>query len=521
MRAWRCRWFALDFCDGRSEQIADQLSGDRSGYKSSSAASFAATWTGNLKEYCFAVSLELSGADQPVTKSDAFMSALPLRDGQMSHECQLNVSVFRAPLQNLGLRPVPPQSGPPVLKPRFASLDMRMTFVTPAPTINGFVFTAPVLLQRGATAARLLRMTVAAGLPQHLENTRAQLMTDPEHVDAANTPGEFSDALSVVGDAIGDLVTGIPAPIRKNAAQALARLCTAAVEYPISLIENATAEKRAESRARVRLIDASASQLADQLRTSPEYARAAATKFAQKIVRERVNVDRVAAIAVEELNVAPPSSATDESSEVAPISEDWLNAFESEAAQMSSEQMQLLFGKILAGEIRRPSSFSIKTLKMMSQLDNQAASLFRILCSLSVSIRVPQLGMVMDARVVSIGHAGSNSLQAYGLSFDALNVLQEYGLIISDLNSYMDYRMSIASGNKVPMSMSYCGEQWALVPKIAATPAQELRLEGVSFSRSGKELLSVVQIDPNEQYTAALKKYFDDRGYTMVIIGRP
>lgn len=69
-------------------------------------------------------------------------------------------------------------------------------------------------------------------------------------------------ALSSMSDTLGDLVTGIPAPVRKNAAKAFARLCTAAVEYPAALIENAIAERRAESRARVKLINTSANQIA-------------------------------------------------------------------------------------------------------------------------------------------------------------------------------------------------------------------------------------------------------------------
>ena len=119
---------------------------------------------------------------------------------------------------------------------------------------------------------------------------------------------------------------------------------------------------------------------------------------------------------------------SESSKEAAPISDDWLNAFETEAARMSSAQMQRLFGKILAGEIQRPSSFSIKTIKLMSQLDNQAAALFRQLCSLSVSIRIPNTQMIYDVRVASMGNAALNSLQQYGLTFDSLNVLQEYAL---------------------------------------------------------------------------------------------
>src|SRR6266404_4841979 len=211
-------------------------------------------------------------------------------------------------------------------------------------------------------------------------------------------------ALSAVGNTIGDLITGVPAPIRKNAFTAFARLCTAAVDYPVALIEGAVAERRAESKARVRLINASASQIARQMRTDPEYARAAANKFAHKIIRERVNVDQISAIAAANLKSEPLAIAHKKEPEAPPISEDWLNAFESEAAQMSSEQMQRLFGEILAGEIRRPASYSIKTIKLMAQLDNRAAALFSLLCSLSISSRVPDSSIILDARVVSMGN---------------------------------------------------------------------------------------------------------------------
>jgi hypothetical protein len=340
-----------------------------------------------------------------------------------------------------------------------------------------------------------------------------------EEPQGPDTEDGTGGALSTVGDALGDLVTGIPAPIRKNAIKALGRLFTAVVEYPVALLEGRAAEKRAETRARVRLINASAKQIAQQMQTDPEYARAAAAKFAQKIVRERVNLDRISEIAAQQLRSEQPGAASNVESEAPPISEDWLNAFENAAAQMSSEQMQRLFGKILAGEIRRPSSYSVKTVSLMAQLDNEAAALFRLLCSLSISWRVPAINRIMDARVVSMGNAGANSLQAYGLNFDALNILQEYGLIISDYNSYMDYQMAVAYEQKLVLPLIHQNTQWGLVPKGPPAARQEFRVHGVAFSRSGKELLRVIEIQPNETYTEALKHFLDQQGMTMTRLG--
>jgi hypothetical protein len=139
---------------------------------------------------------------------------------------------------------------------------------------------------------------------------------EPEATDSAG------GALSVVSDTLGDLITGVPGPIRKNAFTAFARLCTAAVDYPVALIEGAVAEQRAESKARVRLINASAAQIAKQMQTDPEYARAAASKFAHKIIRERVNLDQISEIAAADLKSEPRTTGNAEQPEASPISEE-------------------------------------------------------------------------------------------------------------------------------------------------------------------------------------------------------
>jgi hypothetical protein len=216
------------------------------------------------------------------------------------------------------------------------------------------------------------------------------------------------------------------------------------------------------------------------------YARAAAKKFGQKIVRERINLDQIAEIAAAELKSDQPTETNGQTE--SSIREDWLNAFDSEASQLSSEQMQMLFGKILAGEIRKPTSYSIKTVRLMAQLDNRAAALFKIFCSLSVSMRIPQSNIIIDARVVSMGDPGGNSLQSYGLGFDSLNILQEYGLVISNYNSQMDYRPCIVRDPRFGvLPFTYQDRPWVLLPKETPPAADhDFRVTGVALTQSGK-----------------------------------
>jgi hypothetical protein len=319
---------------------------------------------------------------------------------------------------------------------------------------------------------------------------------------------------------VTDIFTGtsIPAPIRKNAFKAFAQLCTAAIDLPVAYLEGIAAETRAQTEGRIKIISTSAEKIAEQINVDPEYARVAVRKYGQKIVRERVNLDQVSAIAAQQIQKDANESTKEQNgaTETPTIDDDWLNHFEEVASQKSTEEMQLLFGRILAGEIQKPSSFSIKTVKLLGELDSRAAKLFRHLCSTCISLRAG--GMIIDARVPSLGgNAGSNSLQSYGLNFDNLNILHEYGLIIPDYNSYMDYRMCIVDTNRRSMMpLVHQNRDWALVSKTERPISQEFRLHGVALSRSGKELMKIVDIQANEKYTNALQEFFDKQQLKMV-----
>ena len=188
-----------------------------------------------------------------------------------------------------------------------------------------------------------------------------------------------------ITDTIGDLVTGVPAPIRKNFFKAFGQLCTAAVDVPVAMLESKSAEIRAASQARVKILEKEAEQISENLDVPKEYVTKASEKFASKILREQLNIDNIAVHAATNLKDEEFSQGEKENQEE--ISDDWLNEFENFAKNKSSDDMKLIFGKILSGEIVKPGSFSIRTLRIISQLDNQAAKLFQTLCEVSPFLR--------------------------------------------------------------------------------------------------------------------------------------
>lgn len=346
----------------------------------------------------------------------------------------------------------------------------------------------------------------------------------PEN-DASNTEESGNSAIATVVSAIGDIASSasIPEPVRRNALKAFGQLCSAAIDVPVAMLEGIAAEKRAEAQARVKLIATSADQMAAQMKMDPQFAEAAAVRYGQKIVRQQVNLNRISDIAATQLKASPnidqSGSSTTGNQPEASIDQDWLNHFESEASEKSTEEMQMLFGKILAGEIKRPQSFSIKTLRLISQLDSRVAAIFKTLCSLSVSLTLPN-GQILDVRVCALGgNPSANALQAYGLSFDQLNILQEYGFVIAEYNSRMDYAMCIAHENRVTLSFTFEGKQYGLVPKAERSPGQEFRISGVALTKAGRELFPIVEIEPNQEYANALREFFDKQGFSVASVG--
>jgi Protein of unknown function (DUF2806) len=57
------------------------------------------------------------------------------------------------------------------------------------------------------------------------------------------------------------------------------------------------------------------------------------------------------------------------------IEDDWLNLFARLSEDKSSEELQRLFGRILAGEIRKPGSFSLRTIQLMATISKRDAEL--------------------------------------------------------------------------------------------------------------------------------------------------
>ena len=200
---------------------------------------------------------------------------------------------------------------------------------------------------------------------------------------------------------------------------------------------------------------------------------------------------------------------------------DWAARFFTEVQGVSSEEMQVLWAKVLAGEVERPGGTSVRTLGLLRDLDQGTAALFAKFCSACVYV-LPEGGRdMLDARVPSLGSkAANNSLRAFGFNFPALNRLNEHGLIISDFDSWNDVTLSVARKPDEPrrplLPFHHQGQQWVLMSDVGRPPGEPVRIEGPSLSLAGRELSRIVTQEPIPEYTERLVAFFVGRKLHMV-----
>ena len=380
------------------------------------------------------------------------------------------------------------------------------------------------------------------------DEIKKELPATTEEVENAELDITNEDAADSKLDTVVDLLSSLSFPIWvvRNASKAFRQLCSAAVEWPVAYFEGKAAEIRAGTDARIKIIGENTDQIAQQMQVDPEYARIAVNKYGQKILREQVNLDKISVIAADELKKTIAAETTKQSTdepnkevsaeetnqgtnknEETTINDDWLNNFENEARQVSTEDMQRRFGRVLAGEIEKPGSYSTKAVKILGGMDQNIAALFKKLCSVAVIMEVQDDGSILEVSVPSLllrsfeimlnDGAAHNVLSKYGLGFDQLNLLNEHDLILSGYNLWRTYQVFENSENKQgSLRLLHQGEYWDLLPLPDHNENQKLQLPGVVFSHTGRELLSIVDQDSMPEYTENLKQFIAKQKIQMV-----
>lgn len=199
--------------------------------------------------------------------------------------------------------------------------------------------------------------------------------------------------------------------------------------------------------------------------------------------KKQLNIENVTSFAADELK--GEQSVTAE-----PLDEDWTTRFFKIVEDVSNEEMQALWGKILAGEVKQPNSYSLRTLELIRNLSKHEAETF---------MKVSNFAILSGKGYYIFNGNDSDKLNKdFGISYMDIALLKEIGLIQPGefvnhqfLQLDMDSQRLLIAGNI------------AIFVKIKANTPTVMMPVNV-FSTSGNELLKLVKPVPPFDYL----KYF-------------
>jgi len=208
------------------------------------------------------------------------------------------------------------------------------------------------------------------------------------------------------------------------------------------------------------------------------------TRVAYQQAKKQSNIEEVIQHAAEDLK------SEQEVAHEKPDS-DWITRFFDISEDISTDHMQVLWGKILAGEIKKPGSYSLRTLELLKNINQNEAELF---------VKVGKIAIVATDKVlIPNPDNGKYLADKFGLVFTDFLALREIGLLVPN---DLQYKLYASTEKKQVIFKS--GKTCIIVVRTKETPQQNLGC--IVFTEIGKQLFHL--IDKNFLADPEYVKYF-------------
>lgn len=218
-----------------------------------------------------------------------------------------------------------------------------------------------------------------------------------------------------------------------------------------------------------------------------EIVERAKARLLSREIEGQINVEAIAEHALLRL----PGTVSDQ-----PVSDDWKRKFFLEAENICDADLQFLWGKVLAGEVTSPGSYSLRTLDILKHLSKQEAEHFRIACNIAFS----------DGWIIKTGKDINKVFEPYGLTYDGILSLRDAGLVHENDNLVQMYRSDIPQ-----LILQNNG----LAIQISGPTLCNMNIPGLSFTRAGQELQNLIDPSLSMPYLQAVATYMRGKGLTV------
>ncbi len=205
--------------------------------------------------------------------------------------------------------------------------------------------------------------------------------------------------------------------------------------------------------------------------------------------KKQLNIESVTFYAAEQLK--NENFVSDEQ-----LNDDWINRFFKITEDISNDEMQMLWGRILAGEIKHPKSFSLRTLEVLKNLTKEEAEVFKKFAEIKLENNTGH-------DLIFNGDNGDFLQKEFQITYSDILLVTELGLIVSENNQ--DY-IFFATNQSKGVNHLYYGNKVILFHRGEQTPDQ--RIPVLAFTRIGAELSKLVEINNNSNYISKICNHF-------------
>jgi hypothetical protein len=225
-----------------------------------------------------------------------------------------------------------------------------------------------------------------------------------------------------------------------------------------------------------------------------DFDRRVISRMSYQEAKRQDNIEKITQYATEDLD------GNDEMGSERPES-NWTSRFFRIAEDISAEEMQALWGKVLAGEVKRPGSYSLRTLDVLKNISQIEAETF---------VRVARIALISGNKAFFPNPDHEKYLKEhFNITFLDLLLLREIGLLAAN-----DLEFSLSRADEVNQTIMSCGSTCVLIDRPVGTPKQPI--QAVVFTEIGKQLLKLVDRTPAEpHYIEKIASFFQNPGVVV------
>lgn len=199
-------------------------------------------------------------------------------------------------------------------------------------------------------------------------------------------------------------------------------------------------------------------------------------------------------------------------SENSGVSEEWLERFMDSAGFVSSEEIQWIWGKILANEFEKPGSTPPNMIRILSEITPGLAAAFRFICSMTIWIMPLNENREIQGAIQELFvpyNKNDEKFRENGVSFNVLNELETLGVI--RFESIAGYISKGFTSDKILIGV---GDKLDVIDEYKKG---ELPIGNVMLTSVGEALRVITESVEVKDYHEMIRKYMSDNGVKFEI----